>query len=69
MILTAPPAGGAFISNTEFRDIAGHGITQGFDGALVDFRPSNVFAVSGCAQTHPRNSDTTCPSPKPACDQ
>ena len=45
------------------------GITEGFDGAFVDFRPTNTFeGVAGCAQTRPRESSTQCPSPKPACD-
>jgi hypothetical protein len=68
VIFTAPPPA-AFISNTTFAKIAGHGITQGFDGAFVDFRATNTFdAVSGCAQTRPRESSTPCPSPKPLCD-
>jgi hypothetical protein len=69
VILTAQPAG-PFITHTEIRDIAGHGVTEGFDGSLVDFRPTNTFAgVAGCAQTRPRNPDTTCPDPLPACDE
>lgn len=68
VIFTAqPPA--AFITNTTFSKIAGHGITEGFDGAFVDFRATNSFdGVSGCAQTRPRESTTQCPSPKPLCD-
>lgn len=68
VIFTAPPQS-AFITNSVFSNIAGNGITQGFDGALVNFRPTNTFdAVSGCEQTHPRNPDTSCPDPRPACD-
>ncbi|MDP1823946.1 MAG: hypothetical protein Q8L48_11915 [Archangium sp.] len=68
IIFTAQPPG-AFISDTTFKDIAGHGVTQGFDGTLVDFRSRNTFVnVSGCEQTRPRNADTTCPDPRPACD-
>lgn len=62
-----PP--GAFITDTVIAHSAGHGITQGFDGDLVNFRPSNSFEdVAGCPQTHPRNPDTSCPEPEPACD-
>lgn len=58
----------AFITNTTFKAIAGHGITQGFDGALVNFRPTNTFEdVSGCVQTLPRPTDTHC-SVTPECD-
>lgn len=68
VIFTAQPPS-AFITNTVFKEIAGHGITQGFDGTLVNFRPTNTFeGVTGCQQTLPRNVDTSCPSPKPACD-
>ncbi len=67
VIFTAQPPS-AFITNTVFASVAGHGITQGFDGSFVDFRPTNEFGVTGCAQTRPRESDTTCPAPKPACD-
>lgn len=68
VIFTAQPPS-AFITNTTFRASAGHGVTEGFDGSFVDFRPTNTFEeVTGCAQTRPRNVDTTCPSPKPACD-
>lgn len=62
-----PPS--AFITNTTFANIEGHGITQGFDGTLVNFRPGNTFEnVSGCAQTRPRDTVASCPSPRPVCD-
>ncbi len=68
VIFTAPPAD-AFITNTTISNIAGNGITHGFDGPFVNFRGSNTFEdVSGCEQTHPRNEDTSCPDPRPACD-
>lgn len=68
VIFTAQPSS-AFITNSVFKDVAGHGVTLGFDGVPVDFRPTNTFDnVSGCAQTRPRNTDTTCPAPRPACD-
>jgi len=67
VIFTAQPPRG-FIKNTVFSQIAGHGVTEGYDGAAVDFLSSNTFeGVTGCTQTRPRNTDTTCPSPKPAC--
>lgn len=59
----------AFVTNSVFKEIAGHGVLHGFDGELVSFRPTNTFeGVSGCAQTLPRSKTTTCPSPNPACD-
>ncbi len=68
VIFTAQPPS-PFITNTTFANIAGHGVTEGFDGAFVDFRPTNNFqGVTGCEQTRPRSVDTSCPSPRPACD-
>ncbi len=68
IIFTAQPPS-AFVKNTTFSAIAGHGITEGYDGGFIDFRPTNTFsAVAGCAQTRPRENPTSCPSPKPACD-
>lgn len=68
VIFTAQPPS-AFITNTVFKEISGHAVTQGFDGTLVNFRPSNTFeGVTGCVQTRPRSVDTTCPDPRPACD-
>jgi len=62
-----PPS--AFITNSVFKEIAGHAITQGFDGSLVNFRPTNTFeGVTGCVQTMPRGADTSCPDPRPICD-
>jgi hypothetical protein len=62
-----PPS--AFITNTVIAMSAGHGITQGFDGSLVNFRPTNTFeGLGGCIQTHPRGPDTQCPDPRPICD-
>ena len=62
-----PPS--AFITNTVFKEIAGHGVTQGFNGTLVNFRPTNTFeGVTGCVQTMPSNPSTECPDPRPACD-
>lgn len=67
VIFTAQPPR-PFIKDTVFSQIAGHGITEGYDGAMVDFTSGNTFeGVTGCQQTRPRNVDTTCPSPKPAC--
>jgi len=59
----------AFVTNTVFKEIAGHGITQGFDGDFVNFRPTNTFeGVTGCAQTLPRVKTGSCPDPRPMCD-
>ncbi|HVK83649.1 MAG TPA: hypothetical protein VM513_06055 [Kofleriaceae bacterium] len=62
-----PPS--AFITNTVFKDIAGHAVMEGWDGSLVDFRPTNTFeGVAGCIQTMPRPPTMTCPDPAPSCD-
>jgi hypothetical protein len=59
----------AFITNTVFKEIAGHGITEGYDGDFVNFRPTNTFeGVQGCVQTRPRTIGGSCPTPRPACD-
>lgn len=67
VIFTAAPKS-AFITDTVFANVKGNGITQGFDGAFVDFGAAgNTFdAVSGCPQTLPRLPNG-CASPKPAC--
>jgi len=68
VIFTAQPAS-AFITNSAFKDVAGHGVTEGFDGTLVNFRPTNTFEnVAGCPQTLPRVTAGSCPDPKPTCD-
>lgn len=69
VILTQQPPS-AFIKNTVFKDGAGHAITEGFDGTLVNFRPTNTFQnIAGCPQTLPRIvGGGSCPDPKPACD-
>lgn len=69
VLLTHPPAG-AFITNSELVGIAGHAVMEGFEGNLVDFRPTNTFAaIGGCIQTLPRaKSPLACPVPSPACD-
>jgi hypothetical protein len=59
----------AFITNTTFKEIEGHGIMEGFIGTLVDFRPTNTFeGVTGCVQTLPSHPTNECPDPRPACD-
>ena len=61
-----PPS--AFITNSTFKDIAGHAITEGWLGSLVNFRPTNTFeGVSGCVQTMP-SLPSECPDPRPLCD-
>lgn len=71
VILANRPAGGnAFITSSMFRQIAGHGIVEGWRGdgdTSIDFQPTNTFdGVSGCVQTRPLNNQG-CPTPKPAC--
>lgn len=68
VILTSQP-GSAFITNSVFKEVDGHAVTEGFDGTLVDFRPTNDFqSITGCVQTMPRVVVGACPNPKPACD-
>lgn len=67
IILTQQPAS-AFVKSTTFVSILGHGITEGYQGAFIDFRPTNTFDVSGCAQTRPRPTAQACSTPLPACD-
>lgn len=59
-----------FITNTTFRDIAGHAIVEGWsadDDTSIDFQPINTFeGVSDCVQTHPCE-EQECPRPRPAC--
>lgn len=65
IILTGQPAG-PFVTNTEFVQIAGNAITEGFVGTFVDFTTSNTFDnVLGCEQTLP--GANSCPAPRPEC--
>lgn len=70
VLMGSPETSASFLTSSVVTKSKGHGITQGFDGPFVDFRPTNTFdAVAGCVQTLPRNRDTSCPTdPKPACD-
>ncbi|MDF2696002.1 MAG: Fibronectin type domain protein [Labilithrix sp.] len=68
-IVLTGQAPGAFVTNTLFKAIGGHAITQGFTGDFIDFRPSNTFEdVSGCKQTLPRTKTGVCDTPLPPCD-
>lgn len=68
IIFTQPPPS-AFVKNTKFVSIANHAITEGYQGAFIDFRPTNEFVgVAGCEQTRPRPDGQACQSPLPACD-
>ncbi len=65
IILTGQP-GSAFVTNTQFSEIAGHAVSEGYMGTLVDFTSSNTFeGVLGCEQTTP--GANSCPAPKPEC--
>jgi hypothetical protein len=68
VIFFQPPPS-AFITNTVFKEIAGHGITEGYGGAFVNFRPTNSFeGVTGCPQTLPTPPLQDCAEPRPTCD-
>ncbi len=67
-VLFSMPPPSAFITNSVFKEIAGHAITEGFIGSLVNFRPTNTFeGVTGCVQTMPSHP-SACPDPRPICD-
>lgn len=67
-VLFGAPAPHAFITNSVFKDIAGHAVTEGWTGGLVDFRPTNTFeGVTGCVQTMP-GLPMGCTDPRPLCD-
>lgn len=61
----APPA--PFLKDSSIVHGAMHGVVQGYDGPSLDWTTSNTIEVSGCAQTLPRNEDTSCPDPTPTC--
>ena len=69
VVLTNVPAG-PFITNSTFFASAQHGVSEGFTGDLVNFRPTNTFtSVAGCPETLPRaKSPASCAMPLPACD-
>jgi hypothetical protein len=59
------PPGSAFITDTTIVSSAGHGFDRGWEGAPVDFLPTNTFTdVAGCWQSWP-NDGTGCPDPAP----
>jgi hypothetical protein len=68
LLTNTPP--GAFITNSTISNSPYHGVSEGFTGELVNFRPTNTFTnLGGCPQTLPRaQSPNSCPDPKPACD-
>jgi hypothetical protein len=62
-------AGSGLVTDASvFKQIAGHGVVHGFDGSLVNFRPTSTFDVTGCVQTMPRLPSSQCPEPRPLCD-
>ncbi len=68
-VLFGQPPPSAFITNSVFKDIAGHGIVEGYLGSFVNFRPTNTFEnVSGCVQTFPPATTADCAEPRPTCD-
>ena len=67
IFLRRPPT--AFLANSVIAHGAGHGVAQGWDNPPHDWTSSNTFQnVAGCVQTAPRNSDTSCPDPRPTCE-
>lgn len=59
----------AFLKNSVIAHGSGHGVVQGYDGASLDWRSGNSFEqVAGCRQTLPRDAETHCPKPMPACE-
>jgi hypothetical protein len=67
IFMRPPPA--AFLTNSVIAKGSGHGVVQGYDGAAFDWKSTNTFEdLGGCRVTLPRNDDTSCPNPRPACD-
>lgn len=56
-----------FVTNTTIMHSAAHGIDRGWrDDNKQDFAATNVFtSVTACNQTHPKNTDGSCPDPVP----
>lgn len=67
-IIFAQPPQSMFLTNAVIAHGAGHGVVQGYDGTAFDWAEGNTFDdVAGCPATLPRNADTSCPDPMPAC--
>lgn len=62
-----PPS--MFMKDSVIAHASGHGIVQGYDGLGYDWKGSgNTFEdVALCPVTLPRQPDTWCPDPMPAC--
>jgi hypothetical protein len=57
-----------FLKDSVIAHGSGHGIVQGYDGLNHDWKAGNAFEdLAGCPVTLPRNPDTSCPEPAPAC--
>ena len=55
--------GSAFVTNSTIADSAGVGINLAYQGAYVDFTPTNTFInIAGCKQSTPRQIGGACPS-------
>lgn len=53
----------AFLTNSTLRDGAAYGVDRGWQGAPVDFTPTNTFARFGlCAQSLPFDAAGRCPA-------
>ena len=67
MIFVDQPAA-PFLRNSVVAHGAGHGVVQSWDGAAFDWASTNTFEdLAGCPATLPREADSSCPKPKPAC--
>lgn len=55
--------GTAFVTNSIISDSAGVGINLAYQGATVDFTPTNTFTnIAGCKQSTPRPVSGLCPA-------
>ncbi len=71
LVTSYPDGGQAFITNSTFRHIAGHGMVEGWGfpngdprNEQIDFQPTNAFDdLKGCVQTLPSNTTAGgCPT-------
>jgi hypothetical protein len=71
-ITTSGPPSGEFVTNTVITHSASNGIDRGWNGATIDFLPSNTLdAITRCLETDPDPSslpgNPQCPQPPAAC--
>jgi hypothetical protein len=67
IIFSRPPST-MFLEHSVLAHGSGHGVVAGYDGATFDWKQTNTFEdIALCPVTLPRDVDTSCPDPLPAC--